>query len=318
MPRAKLSMVSHNRNAANRKPRAATRAGARTSPAQLRMLRVDGDAQRASDDSHVAAVGVAAAGGSPELPPEWTQCSTEELLELYRRLGHNSLRDLVVERHRASVDSMARGLAVRLPPSVDIQDLVHAGIWGLMQAIVTYDAKLCDQFSAYMRIRVRGAMLDELRQMDLVPRLLRRQLRQREAALVKLRASLQREPSSAELAAELGWTEAQLLRRQVSLPGVTDRGNAFAADGDEGSPMDRLADDGLESPIEAISRQELLEMIRQTLQPIEWKVLQLHYLEGLTGKQVARRLRLSAARICQIHVRVLERLKTQLASVTST
>jgi RNA polymerase sigma factor for flagellar operon FliA len=272
------------------------------------MLRADVDVVRDRSDG----------GSVPEATSELAERTTEELLEQFRRLGHTSLRDLVVERHRASVESMARGLAVRLPPSVDIQDLVHAGIWGLMQAISTYDPKLCDQFSAYMRIRVRGAMLDELRQMDLVPRLLRRQWKQREAALVKLRASLQREPSSAELAAELGWTEEELLRRQIAIPRSADQLGSAHADGDEGSPMDRLADDGLESPIEALSRRELLETIRQTLQPIEWKVLQLHYLEGLTGKQVARRLRLSAARICQIHVRVLERLKVQLAAEVAT
>ena len=67
----------------------------------------------------------------------------------------------------------------------------------------------------------------------------------------------------------------------------------------------------IESPIEPILRQELLDMVRQQLEPIEWKVLKLHYLDGLTGRQVARRLRLSASRICQIHVTVLDRLKQQ-------
>ena len=86
---------------------------------------------------------------------------------------------------------------------------------------------------------------------------------------------------------------------------------------DEATFVDQIVDEGNESPIEPIARAELLELVRAALQPIEWKVLRLLYLEELTGKQVARRLRLSASRICQIHGRVLERLKTQLATLAA-
>ena len=238
--------------------------------------------------------------------------STEELLRRYRRRGSTSLRDRVVERHRGIVESMARGLASRLPPSVDAQDLVHAGMWGLIQAIASYEPDRCDQFTAFMRIRVRGAMLDELRHLDFLPRLFRRRLRQRKEAVARLRTALEREPSDAELAAELGISESALWRRYetVALRQVSP------GDGDEDG-MEQLADEALESPIEAITRQELLDLIRQSLEPVEWKVLQLHYLEGMTGKQVARRMRLSAARICQIHGRVLDRLKTELAALAA-
>ena len=78
--------------------------------------------------------------------------------------------------------------------------------------------------------------------------------------------------------------------------------------------VEQLADDATESPIEVITRQELMELIRASLDPVEWKVLRLHYLEGLTGKQVAQKLRLSASRICQIHCRVLDRLKAQFTT----
>ncbi len=238
--------------------------------------------------------------------------STEELLRRYRRRGSTILRDRVVERHRGIVESMARGLASRLPPSVDAQDLVHAGMWGLIQAIASYEPDRCDQFTAFMRIRVRGAMLDELRHLDFLPRLFRRRLRQRKEAVARLRTALEREPSDAELAAELGISESALWRRYetVALRQVAP------GDGDEDG-MEQLADEALESPIEAITRQELLDLIRQSLEPVEWKVLQLHYLEGMTGKQVARRMRLSAARICQIHGRVLDRLKTELAALAA-
>lgn len=280
-------MVSKNRNAA-----------VRETPAPRR-----GGVERPSS---------AASGLEPVVADEDDE-STEALLRHYRRLGSLLLRDRLVERHRGIVESIARGLAARLPPSVDVQDLVHAGMWGLMQAIDSYQPERCDQFTAFLRIRARGAMLDELRHMDFLPRLFRRRLRERDAAAARLRGVLEREPTDAELAAELGVSPTALWRRYESLALHAGRGG----EADEGDGMEQIADGAVEPPFEGLWRRELLELVRQSLQPIEWKVLQLHYLEGMTGKQVARRLRLSAARICQIHGRVLDRLKAQLATVAA-
>jgi len=254
---------------------------------------------------------------SGQVRPVTAIVTTEELLRRYRRRHNVALRDKLVERHRGLVESMAHRLALRLPPSVDAQDLVHAGIWGLIQAIDKYEPERCDQFLGFMRIRVRGAMLDELRTMDWLPRLCRRRLREREDALSRLRTVLSREPDEHELAAELGVSIERLqrdyqtrLERKAQVPA-----SPFDEDGSEDDAMDRLPDEGVESPIESIHRQEILIKIRQSLDPIEWKVLQLHYLEGMSGKEVAKRLRLSAARICQIHGRVLDRLKNRLAAL---
>lgn len=254
----------------------------------------------------------AAPAGCPALDAI-ADLDTEELLRRYRRTGDQAIRDVLVERHRGIVETMAKNLAARLPASIDPQDLVHAGIWGLMHSIDVYDPARCDAFTAFLRIRVRGAMLDELRHMDHLPRLFRRRQREREAALVRLRATLEREPSDAELAAELGISEAELWRRYGALAvRLLPTGNA-----EDAPAMELLADEAWESPIEALTRQELLALIRRSLPPLEWKVLQLHYLEGMTGKQVARRMRLSASRICQIHGAVLDRLKTQLAAAAA-
>lgn len=303
-------MVSKNQNATKR----SNRGSGRVDGVDLDAAVVAGasfviEQVLAESRLHAPCADVARDGSGREADAEE---STEELLRRYRRRGSTTLRDRVVERHRGIVESMARGLASRLPPSVDAQDLVHAGMWGLIQAIASYEPDRCDQFTAFMRIRVRGAMLDELRHLDFLPRLFRRRLRQRNEAVARLRTALEREPSDAELAAELGISESALWRRYetVALRQVAP------GDGDEDG-MEQLADEALESPIEAITRQELLDLIRQSLEPVEWKVLQLHYLEGMTGKQVARRLRLSAARICQIHGRVVDRLKTELAALAA-
>lgn len=250
----------------------------------------------------------------PTRPGTGRVVATEVLLRRYRRSRRVALRDELVERHRALVESMARQLAGRVPPSVDCQDLVHAGIWGLIQAIDKFEPSRNTGFVQFMRIRVRGAMLDELRNMDFLPRLYRRRLRERERALLRLRRDLGRDPSDAELAGELKVTVAMLQRSyapkaELQLVGE-GRGGEHDQEGRDA--LDGLADDDIESPIEAIHRRELLATIQKSLQPVEWKVLQLHYLEGMSGKEVARRLRLSAARICQIHGRVLDRLKHRL------
>jgi RNA polymerase sigma factor for flagellar operon FliA len=239
---------------------------------------------------------------------------TVDWLRRSRRPKTAALRARLVEAHRGTVEAMARRLALRLPPSVDVQDLVHAGIWGLMRALDRIDVSRLDQFPAFMRIKVRCAMLDELRNMDFLPRLYRRRLRDREEAIHRLRSELLREPSEEELAQELGVSR-EVLQRSYSRHGEQQSMNReHDAAGDAWDAMEALADD-VESPIEAIHRQEIVAKIQASLSPIEWRVLKMHYLDGMSGKEVARRLRLSASRICQIHGQVLCRLKTRLAAI---
>jgi RNA polymerase sigma factor for flagellar operon FliA len=241
--------------------------------------------------------------------------TSEEWLAQYRRRPTNRLRDALLERHRPEVESIARALAARLPRSVEVEDLVHAGMWGLMQAIEKFRAELGSPFRPFMRPRVRGAMLDELRNLDFLPRLWRRRARALDSATSELRAVLGREPNDHELAQRLGTSEAWLARARTRVhEGPIDFGGRFDS-GLEGDPLDAVPDEHLTSPIEQLDRQDLLAMIEASLQPVEWKVLQMHYFQGLSGKEVAQALRLSPARICQIHGTVLSRLKQRFAAL---
>ncbi len=244
----------------------------------------------------------------------------EALLLRYHGSANVKLRNRLVERYRQHVEEMARMLSARLPRSVDVQDLTHAGMWGLIQAIENYEPGRGSGFLPFMRIRVRGAMLDELRNMDYLPRLFRARVRMRDEAVNRLKNELSRDPSDAELAQELGISE-NVYQRQFSPLGPVGHAAPHNRlhDGrrEELQPADvlaSLADQDQEGPIEALHRRELLAKIEATLEPVEWAVLRLHYLEGLTGKEVARRLRLSQSRICQIHMHVLSRLKARLGS----
>jgi RNA polymerase sigma factor for flagellar operon FliA len=241
-------------------------------------------------------------GGAKAVAAKAAPDRGDGLLARYRRRPTVRLRNQLIERYRGMVEAMAGALAQRLPASVDPQDLVHAGIWGLIRALASYRPERGATFVAFMRHRVRGAMIDELRHMDRLTRLQRQHTRRRDAALERLRAHLQREPSDAELAQELGVSERRYRLR-------------FAAEGSTPQPFDvadELPDHSAECPSEPVDRADLLRRIEATLPPIEWRLLRLHYIEGLSGKEVARKLRLSPARVCQIHGRVLSRLKARL------
>jgi RNA polymerase sigma factor for flagellar operon FliA len=266
-----------------------------------------------------------AAGGRPGNGEEGTSSRNgaararrngEGLLPRFLRTRSVKVRNQLVERYRGLVESMARTMAMRLPRSVDVHDLIHAGVWGLMQAIEGFDPRRGSEFVPFMRVRVRGAMLDELRNLDFLPRLYRRRSRDLAAAQQELRERLGRDPSDAELADALGISEDRL-RRQYYLLAAPANGNGAGHDRNGGPRLERddletLADSDAQGPMEAVDRRELIDAIAASLQPLEWKVLRLHYLEGMSGRDVARKLRLSASRICQIHGRVLSRLKSRL------
>lgn len=254
----------------------------------------------------------------------------ESLLQRYREAKQAStrraLRTRLIERYRGLVEGMARGLVGRLPRSVDAQDLVNAGLWGLLQAIDNWRPERGAHFVPFMRLRVRGAMIDELRSLDYLPRMFRRHYRQVDQAREELRRRLDRDPSDAEIADEVGISETRmridyaaarpLTNGQAPVSGQEDDLREDSESAGFGDVFDRVPSaarfgDTEESPLDALTRRDLVEQIRAKLQPIEWEVLKLHYLEGKSGKDVARELRLSASRICQIHVRVLARLKAQ-------
>ena len=245
---------------------------------------------------------------------------TESLWARYRKSRSDAMRNRLVERYRGIVEGMAFQLAGRLPRSVDVQDLAHAGMWGLMRAISTFEPERGIEFLSFMRIRVRGAMLDALRNMDYLPRLARRRRRVLDVAETRLRETLHREPSDAELAEELGVSVSTLWQRFWPSPVQMRHGyrarDLRREDGGDPDSLDELVDDQIESPVEVLNRRDLLDKIEASLPPLEWKVLRMHYLDGLSGKDVARRPRLSASRICQIHGRVLSKLKTRLSSST--
>gem|GEM_PF-231235 len=257
---------------------------------------------------------------SKDQKTDWESLSTEALLEAYQRTNQYEPRDVLVERFLDDVTDLARILHSRLPRSVDLDDLCTAGYSGLMRCLDTFNASKGRSFLSYFRLRVNGAMLDELRAMDWLPRLMRNRLAKRNRVAQELHHQYGRPPSDSEIALALG-VDMDTYRR--SYPSSAQQVSAGVFSGNE-EELDRIEatiidymghsewEEELHTPWNRIYHQELMHRIEDLLSETEWALVELHYFEGLCLRDVAKRLKLSAARICQIHGKVLERLKDRL------
>jgi RNA polymerase sigma factor for flagellar operon FliA len=206
-----------------------------------------------------------------------------------------------------------------LPKSIELDDLVSAGTFGLMDAIDGFDLSRGIKFKTYCSTRIRGSILDELRAQDWVPRLVRLKAHSLERATRKLEGELGRSPTAPELAKELG----------VSLDGLHDHqleANAKTIfslsekwdDADDDSDMEKieiLADDKCENPVETVQGRDALDAITRNLTKKERLIVIMYYYEGLTMREIGEIMELTESRVCQIHSNVMARLKGQLDRV---
>lgn len=254
----------------------------------------------------------------PVDPEELLTMSSERLLRRWIDTRREEWRVALVERHLPDVAEIARGLRSRLPRSVDVDDLCNAGYGGLLRCLETFNPKKGRSFLSYLKTRVYGAMVDELRAMDWLPRLMRSRLARRDQIAEQIRQDLGREPADEELARELGVTLRAYRRSYPTLGGNPALGFVSGSEQD----LDRLdasvvslgsrATDEDVHPLTAMYHQELMSRVEELCNTTEWKLVRLHYFQGMKLRDIATELRLSPARICQIHGRVLQRLKERL------
>ena len=239
-----------------------------------------------------------------------------EVWKAYKASGDVVLRNQLVETYHYLVKVIGNRIAARLPRSIDVQDLRSAGVFGLMRAIDNYDLARGTPFESYCATRVRGAILDELRSQDWVPRLVRNRASLYETAVTDLRRRLGREPAAHETALHLSVTEeeAERLRRDANLTSVY---NLTPQEDREDDPrvlrkLDVLMDRGSEVPFERLVAQDLARSLVNVLVGPERTVIALYYYEGLTMKEIGRVMGISESRVCQIHSKTLRKLRTYL------
>ena len=245
----------------------------------------------------------------------------EGLWRDYKATASASARDRLIVHYSPLVKYVAGRVAVGLPQSIDQADLVSYGIFGLMDAIDKFDLDREIKFETYAITRIKGAIIDELRAIDWVPRSVRAKARSVEGAFARLEASLSRTPSDAEVAAEMGVSEKDLqeIYGQVSFVGLVALDEVLSGDrgGDGGGGAtlgDTIADKGA-GPAAAYEVEEMKQILAGAINRLgerEKIVLTLYYYEGLTLAEIGQVLGVTESRVCQIHTKSILQLRSRL------
>lgn len=244
------------------------------------------------------------------------QASLQKAWIQYKKNGGEALRNRLVEHYLFLVRYTAERIGAKLPDEVDVDDLMSAGIFGLVDAIDAFDLDRGVKFETYCAPRVRGAILDELRSMDWVPRLVRHRAHKLDEAMRALEVELGRMPTEDELARRLGVSHAQFdkLRRDASAVTLVSLSHKFG-DGDSNrdvTEIDVLPDDQSCDPVLEAQKADLKDFINRELSQAERLILVLYYFEQMTMKEIGATLDLSESRVSQMHSAIVDRLRAQL------
>jgi RNA polymerase sigma factor FliA len=247
-----------------------------------------------------------------------------EIERLWRELkesGSTAIRDQLIVHYSPLVKYVAGRVAVGLPQNVDQGDLVSYGIFGLIDAIEKFDLDRGFKFETYAISRIKGAIIDELRSIDWVPRSVRSKARSLEKAYGKLESELHRTPTDAELADELGMTDSQLQSTfsQISFIGLVALDEMLGGERTGGDSMtlgDTIAD-SRDGPMAAYEVEEMRQILAQAINDMperEKIVLTLYYYEGLTLAEIGEVLGVTESRVCQIHTKSVIHLRAKIAA----
>ena len=291
-------------------------------------------ATAALDDVQTKAADLGGSADAPAKPARrgrYAGVSDEERAEIeqaiavlwreYKASGEERLRERLILHYSPLVKYVAGRVGVGLPPNIEQADLVSYGIFGLIDAIEKFDIERAIKFETYAISRIKGAIIDELRSIDWIPRSVRYKAREVEKAYAALEARLHRTPTEAEVASELGIALEDLhtIFGQVSFVNVVALDELLTAGGEKGdklSLVDTLEDTKAEDPVAAFETEEtkyLLAKAINTLPEREKIVVTLYYYEGLTLAEIGQVLGVTESRICQMHTKAVLQLRGKLA-----
>jgi len=243
-----------------------------------------------------------------DMPAVWAE---------YRERPTVELRNRLVERYLSLVKYNAERIWARLPDGVELDDLISAGVFGLMDAIDAFDLTRGVKFETYCVPRIRGAMLDELRTMDWVPRLVRSKASRMEAARKELEAMLGRPPRAEELSEKLGVSLEQLdthVGDATAVNLVSLNKKWYETDSyKDVREIDILEDKKAEDPTGRIQNRDLMKLVTRGLNRNERLIVILYYYEEMTMKEIGSTLNLSESRVSQMHSSIVQRLQAQLS-----
>lgn len=240
----------------------------------------------------------------------------EKVWEKFFQTHNEQFRNMLMEYYRPIVKYTAERLYTKLPDKVDLDDITSAGIFGLMDAIEAFDPSRGVKFETYCSPRIRGAILDELRSMDWVPRLVRARANQLSRATQALETHLGRKPTEKETAEklELNTEEFERLKRDANAVSLVSLNTKYGdSDGEkEIREIDVIKDNRSQNPLTEAQKRDLKNLITKGLTRAEQLIVTLYYYEEMTMKEIGATLDLSESRVSQMHSSIVARLKAQL------
>ena len=250
---------------------------------------------------------------------------TQALWREYRARRNEALRDRLILTYAPLVKYVAGRLGSGLPAHVDDEDLVSYGLLGLIGAIERYDPDRDVKFETYAIARIRGAIIDELRALDWVPRSVRSRARDIERAIAELEAKHGRVPSDEEIAGKLGITKEELDESlseigRSSIAALDELWTISGSGGDQVALIDTIEDPEAPDPQGSLSQTELREAIADAIARLperEKLVVTLYYYEELTLREIGEVLGVTESRVSQLHTKAILRLKARLSGSTT-
>ena len=267
----------------------------------------------ASSSSPNTPAGRGPGDGRPSQDPE-----VVKLWQRYKESGDRDARERLILQYSPLVKYVAGRVSVGLPATIEHGDLVSYGMFGLIDAIEKFDLDKAVRFETYAIARIKGAIIDELRSVDWVPRSVRSKARNVEKAMSTLEARLRRTPTEEELAGELEVSVKDLrqMLTQVSLVSIVALDETFAGDDqDRQALVDTLQDPKAVDPESRYEERELKEILRDSIEHMserEKTVVVLYYFEGLTLAQIGEILGVTESRVCQVHAKAVLGLRAHI------
>ncbi len=223
------------------------------------------------------------------------------------------------DRYLPIVRKIVGGMRAHLPAHADFEELISVGVSGLMSAITKYDREKGETFETYASIRIRGAILDELRRLDWMPRSIRTKYRNLQKTVQMLEQELGRTPIDSEIREALGLTEKKYRKMRAQTSPISMIFLDRAVTGDESNLHEAIADEKQPLGFENLERTEMLELITERIDRLpdrQRRVLAMYYQEGMRLAEIAEVFSLSEARISQIHSQALSVLRVYLRRMT--
>lgn len=252
----------------------------------------------------------------------YKEMSEQELWIRYKKSRDPEIRDMFVRQYAPLVKYVAGKVAIGMPHNVEFDDLVGFGVFGLFDAIEKFDPEKHVKFKTYAVTRIRGAIFDELRSIDWVPRSVRQKTREIEEVINKLESNLGRSASDKEIAKEMGVSVQEFQKVMLKISGTSILSlNDIWYTGEENDSVSIV--ESIESPHSLnpdtiVEKEEIKRVIVEAISELpekEKKVLVLYYYEDLTLKEIGQVLEVTESRISQLHTKAIMRLRAKLTNI---